>query len=303
MRDFGEELSLIEEKYSGKEGISSPEIIEEDMLLMKTYEEISPGLSCSPKFVHLRDKLKKLYESLFSSLLTEKDEVKDEGEEQDPATEGEDTGEEDTSGEEATEEDTEGGEEDDLGDDSDFEDYEEDAEDTGAEDVDDLPDLQEDGEDPDKDPALIFNTDAPSKENLSGDQSQFLDMYPTVDADETLVSVYNSWVQQVKGKPFVKTIRVYYEQLQAASLDFYEREFLWKFAKAISSAITHLLIEGEQKVEAVILVEKYYDSLVVCMNRVLHASDTEDIKEVLLYMAEFLSLIEEGGSSEAEEDY
>lgn len=125
----------------------------------------------------------------------------------------------------------------------------------------------------------------------------FSEKYPET-TESLLKTIYEEWVQSVKNKPFVKTIRSAYELYMSNTLNFLDRDFLWRFIKAISSCLTHLLIEGEQREEALCLVDKYYDSIVQCLNGVVHASDREDVVTSFRYMTEFLGIAKEFASLE-----
>lgn len=159
-------------------------------------------------------------------------------------------------------------------------------------------------EDSEGEEGLEFNTELEEEdpEEMSDGEESFANKYPTVDAQEVLNDSYKEWLMSVESKPFYKTIKGYYEMSLSGYLNYMERSFLWKFLKAISSAITHLLIEGEQKEEAISLVEKYYDSLVQCMNSVVHATDKEAVSQAFQYMIEFLNLVEEENSDESKSD-
>ena len=135
--------------------------------------------------------------------------------------------------------------------------------------------------------------------------SSFEETYPEVNPKEAIYTTYNEWLNLAKSKQFYKTIAYYYDEFQKGNLNFISRDFLWKFAKSVSSAITHLFIEAEQKSEAIILVETYYDSLVDCMNSIVYARDAEDIQTIFLYMVDFLGIAQEedeSSQSSGEED-
>ena len=136
---------------------------------------------------------------------------------------------------------------------------------------------------------------------LGPGQESYTNKYPDKDATADLVKSYDEFILGVKEKPFYKTIESYYSIYTSGALNFMERKFLWKFMKAISSSITHLLIEGEQKEESLILVEKYYDSLVTAMNRVIHAADKQDVIQSFNYMVEFLGIASQEEMSNSEE--
>lgn len=176
------------------------------------------------------------------------------------------------------------------------------GEDVGAEDKsesepeDDIPEGEPEDDLPEEE-----ISDEPSEENPEQKNGvSFSEKYP--EATESLLKeVYEEWLQSIKGKPFVKTIRNAYELYMSNTLNFLDRDFLWKFIKAISSCLTHLLIEGEQREEALCLVDKYYDSIIQCLNGVVHASDREDVVTSFRYMAEFLGIAKEFSSMETEE--
>jgi hypothetical protein len=129
-------------------------------------------------------------------------------------------------------------------------------------------------------------------------QSSFEEEYPEEDADTILETLYEDWLAQVRNKPFVKTIRGYHDVQQRGGLNILDREFLWRLIKAISSCITHVVIEAEQRVESIILVQTYYDGLVGCMNTVVHAADQEDVMRSFQYMVDFLGISKEGAPQE-----
>ena len=130
-------------------------------------------------------------------------------------------------------------------------------------------------------------------EELGRNEETFDNKYPEVNQEETLKKVYDEWLVEVSNKPFYKTVESYYQSSQSGTLNFVDRNFLWKLIKAISSCITHLFIEGEQKEEAICLVDKYYDSLINCLNSVVHASSKEDVSNAFLYMVDFLGFVRE----------
>lgn len=140
--------------------------------------------------------------------------------------------------------------------------------------------------------SLSFDTEPEeTPENLGDEEETFSNKYPNVDGEEVLKQTYNDWLENINKKPFYKAIEGYYNQKLSGSLNYLERGFLWKFMKAISSAITHLLIEGEQKEEAIYLVQKYYDSLAACLDKVIHAADKEDVIQAFDFMVEFLGIL------------
>ena len=134
------------------------------------------------------------------------------------------------------------------------------------------------------------------------EEETFASKYPQVDTETILLSTYRDWILGVKGKPFFKTLVAFYEDSQAGLLNFTDRIFLWKFIKAISSCLTHLLIEGEQREEALCLVDKYYDSLIHCLNSVVHAADKEDVISSFQYMVDFLGISKNLESEEKESE-
>lgn len=140
------------------------------------------------------------------------------------------------------------------------------------------------------------------EEELGPNDQTFANKYPEVDAEATLVKSYDNWLSSMKIKPFYKTLRTYYEYYLANTLNFLDREFLWGLIKAISSCITHLIIEGEQKEEAMTLVDKYYDSLVHCMNTTIHATDKGDVVSSFQYMVDFLGIVDEYSTEDDSED-
>lgn len=157
-------------------------------------------------------------------------------------------------------------------------------------------------EDEDEEENLEFDMEMDHLEGeLGPEEETFTNKYPNVDADSLLVQAYDNFILSVKEKTFYKTIENYYELQTRGALNFVERKFLWRFLKAISSAITHLLIEGEQKEESITLVDKYYDSLVTCMNKVVHAADKQDVIQAFNYMIEFLGIAEPDEISSSDE--
>ncbi len=140
------------------------------------------------------------------------------------------------------------------------------------------------------------------EEELGPNDQTFANKYPEVDADDILVKAYDSWLSSMKIKPFYKTLRTYYEYYLANTLNFLDRDFLWGLIKAISSCITHLVIEGQQKEEALTLVDKYYDSLVHCMNTTVHATDKGDVVSSFQYMVDFLGIVDEYSNEDDSED-
>jgi len=125
---------------------------------------------------------------------------------------------------------------------------------------------------------------------LGKNEETFQSKYPNVDAKETLKRVYVEWIDAMSNKPFYKTIAAFYDMAKMNQLNFVDRAFLWKFLKAISSCITHLLIEGEQKEESICLVDMYFDSLNECLLNSIHAKSKDDVIQSFLYMVSFLGL-------------
>ena len=127
-------------------------------------------------------------------------------------------------------------------------------------------------------------------DELGKNEETFATKYPTVDAKETLKKVYVQWLDAMSNKAFFKTIAAFYDMAKMNQLNFIDRAFLWKFLKAVSSCITHLLIEGEQREESVCLVDTYFDSLNECLLNTIHAKSKDDVIQSFLYMVSFLGL-------------
>lgn len=159
-------------------------------------------------------------------------------------------------------------------------------------------------EESEEDKNLSFDTEPEeTPEDLGDEEETFGNKYPEVDGAAVLQQSYNDWLENISRKPFYKVIEGFYSQKLSGSLNYLERGFLWKFMKSISSAITHLLIEGEQKEEAIYLVQKYYDSLSACLDKVIHAADKEDVIQAFDFMVEFLGILsEDGGEEESERE-
>lgn len=143
----------------------------------------------------------------------------------------------------------------------------------------------------------------PSKDDESdSSETSFEETYPEVDADSTLEMCYERWLAEIENKPFFKTIKNYKTVYLANRLDVLDRTFLLRLIKAVSSLITHIVIEAELRPEAIVLLERYYDDLVSCMNLVVHSADKEDIYQAFTYVLEFLQLIDEEEKATASED-
>ena len=135
-----------------------------------------------------------------------------------------------------------------------------------------------------------LEADAPEEEQLGKNEETFANKYPDVDQKETLKKCYVTWLDSMTNKPFFKTVASFYDLAKMNQLNFVDRAFLWKFLKAISSCITHLLIEGEQREESVCLVDTYFDSLNDCLLSTIHAKSKDDVIQSFLYMVSFLGL-------------
>ncbi len=149
--------------------------------------------------------------------------------------------------------------------------------------------------------AALQDVKAENAESSEGDENQtddslgpnedtFANKYPNVDEKEVLKKCYVSWLDAMTTKPFFKTISSFYELAKINQLNFIDRSFLWNFLKAISSCITHLLIEGAQREEAICLVDTYFDSLNDCLQTTIHAKSKDDVIQAFLYMISFLGL-------------
>lgn len=121
------------------------------------------------------------------------------------------------------------------------------------------------------------------------EDTEFQDVYPKANTAELLEDQYKEWLSEVTYKSFYKTIASYYDEFNSGDL-IISRDFMFQLIKAISSCITHLAIEAEQKNSAILLFESYYDSLVNCLNNVVHASTEEDVLASYSYMVDFINL-------------
>ena len=128
------------------------------------------------------------------------------------------------------------------------------------------------------------------EDELGKNEETFANKYPNVDEKEVLKKSYVTWLDAMTNKPFFKTIASFYDLAKMNQLNFVDRAFLWKFLKAISSCITHLLIEGEQREESICLVDSYFDSLNDCLLSTIHAKSKDDVIQSFLYMVSFLGL-------------
>lgn len=124
------------------------------------------------------------------------------------------------------------------------------------------------------------------------EDSEFQDLYPKANTAELLDTQYAEWLSEITYKSFYKTISSYYDQYKSGDLVI-SRDFMFQLIKAISSCITHLAIEAEQKNSAILLFETYFDSLVNCLNNVVHASTEEDVLASYSYMVSFINLNED----------
>ena len=129
-----------------------------------------------------------------------------------------------------------------------------------------------------------------ANDSLGSNEETFANKYPDVDQKELLKKCYVTWLDEMTSKPFFKTIASFYDLAKKNQLNFVDRSFLWNFLKAISSCITHLLIEGAQREEAVCLVDMYFDSLSDCLQATIHAKSKDDVIQAFLYMISFLGL-------------
>ena len=135
------------------------------------------------------------------------------------------------------------------------------------------------------------SVDLPDPEDdLGTNEDTFSNKYPNVDEKEVLKKSYVVWLDAMTNKPFFKTIAAFYDLAKMNQLNFVDRAFLWKFLKAISSCITHLLIEGEQREESICLVDSYFASLNDCLLSTIHAKSKDDVIQSFLYMVSFLGL-------------
>ena len=142
----------------------------------------------------------------------------------------------------------------------------------------------------DEPPVEDASEDADNPDELGKNEDSFEHKYPDVDAKETLKKSYVTWLDSMTNKPFFKTMAAFYDLAKMNQLNFVDRAFLWKFLKAVSSCITHLLIEGEQREESICLVDTYFDSLNDCLLSTIHAKDKDDVIQSFLYMVSFLGL-------------
>jgi len=133
-------------------------------------------------------------------------------------------------------------------------------------------------------------SDDTEADELGKNEETFANKYPNVDEREVLKKSYVTWLDAMTNKPFFKTIASFYDLAKMNQLNFVDRAFLWKFLKAISSCITHLLIEGEQREESICLVDTYFDSLNDCLLSTIHAKSKDDVVQSFLYMVSFLGL-------------
>lgn len=131
---------------------------------------------------------------------------------------------------------------------------------------------------------------AEEDDSLGKNEETFANKYPDVDEKEVLKKSYVTWLDAMVNKPFFKTIANFYDLAKMNQLNFVDRSFLWNFLKAVSSCITHLLIEGAQREEAICLVDSYFDSLNDCLNTTIHAKSKDDVIQAFLYMVSFLGL-------------
>ena len=137
----------------------------------------------------------------------------------------------------------------------------------------------------------VENGETSEDENALGkNEDTFENKYPDVDAQEILKKCYVNWLDSMTNKPFFKTIASFYDLAKQNQLNFVDRAFLWKFLKAVSSCITHILIEGEQREESICLVDTYFDSLNDCLLSTIHAKTKDDVIQSFLYMVSFLGL-------------
>ena len=134
------------------------------------------------------------------------------------------------------------------------------------------------------------NTEEAPDEELGKNEETFANKYPDVNEKEVLKKCYVTWLDAMVNKPFFKTIASFYDLAKMNQLNFVDRSFLWNFLKAISSCITHLLIEGAQREEAICLVDTYFDSLSDCLQSTIHAKSKDDVIQAFLYMVSFLGL-------------
>ena len=65
----------------------------------------------------------------------------------------------------------------------------------------------------------------------------FENFYEGIDFEALLAQYYADWLDKVQDKQFYKVFSQLFELYNAKTLNYLEREFLWKFAKAINSTI------------------------------------------------------------------
>ena len=121
-------------------------------------------------------------------------------------------------------------------------------------------------------------------------ETSFEEEYPFVNKEDLLTAQYEAFINEVDNKPFFKIIKKYFEDYLMNRLDVVNRDFLWDLIKAISSTITHLAIEAGNKPSSILLFESYYNSLVSCLNNVVHASNDDDILASYEWMTNFLGI-------------
>ena len=158
-----------------------------------------------------------------------------------------------------------------------------------ADDIKGFDDLQANAEDL-ADVSVDTDEEEAEDDTLGKNEETFANKYPNVDAKECLKKCYVTWLDSMTNKPFFKTIASFYDLAKMNQLNFVDRAFLWKFLKAISSCITHILIEGEQREESICLVDTYFDSLNDCLLSTIHAKSKDDVIQSFLYMVSFLGL-------------
>lgn len=139
-------------------------------------------------------------------------------------------------------------------------------------------------------PAVSVEDAEDEESTLGKNEDSFENKYPEVDAQEVLKKCYVNWLDSMTNKPFFKTVASFYDLAKQNQLNFVDRAFLWKFLKAVSSCITHILIEGEQREESICLVDTYFDSLNDCLLSTIHAKTKDDVIQAFLYMVSFLGL-------------
>lgn len=157
-------------------------------------------------------------------------------------------------------------------------------------DADSFEDLQASAAEQEKESSAESSAEELPEDELGKNEETFANKYPNVDEKEVLKKSYVTWLDAMTNKPFFKTIASFYDMAKMNQLNFVDRAFLWKFLKAISSCITHLLIEGEQREESICLVDTYFDSLNDCLLSTIHAKSKDDVIQSFLYMVSFLGL-------------